>query len=191
LHQDPIESGKYAVQEGRQLVRTRPRRSTAMRRSLLVLLLTTVVLGLTAASAAAQTLDITFHTALTKPQQSTCEAVFCAPVSVPGYGEGTLTFTDESFEQISRSCAEYTGTARIEFVDADIAPIVMAESGLVCFPGNSLNAPGGFHSFGNPFHQTGTFVVEEGPAELLELTGTSDISFAGAALQGVYTIELE
>jgi hypothetical protein len=161
-----------------------------MRRSLLVLLLTTVVLGLTAASAAAQTLDITFHTALTKPQ-STCEATFCAPVSVPGYGEGTLTFTDESFEPISRSCAEYTGTARIEFVDADIEPIVMAESGLVCFPGNSLNAPGGFHSYGNPFHQTGTFVVEDGPAELVGLTGTSDISFAGAALHGVYTIELE
>jgi hypothetical protein len=161
-----------------------------MRRSLLVLLLTTVVLGLTAASAAAQTIDITFRTALTKPQ-STCEATFCAPVSVPGYGEGTLTFTDESFEPISRSCAEYTGTARIEFVDADIEPIVMAESGLVCFPGNSLNAPGGFHSYGNPFHQTGTFVVEEGPAELVGLTGTSDISFAGAALHGVYTIELE
>jgi hypothetical protein len=33
-------------------------------------------------------------------------------------------------------------------------------------------------------------VVEEGPAELVGLTGTSDISFAGAALQGVYTIEL-
>jgi hypothetical protein len=160
-----------------------------MRRSLLVLLLTTVVLGLTAASAAAQTLEITFRTALTKPQ-STCDAIFCAPVSVPGYGEGTLTFTDESFEPISRSCAEYSGTARIEFADGDIDPIVMAESGLVCFPGNSLNAPGGLQSYGNPFHQTGTFVVEEGPAELVGLTGTSDISFAGAALQGVYTIEL-
>jgi hypothetical protein len=110
---------------------------------------------------------------------------------VPGYGEGTLTFTDETFEVISRSCAEYTGTARIDFVDADIDPIVMSESGLVCFPGNSFNAPGGFHSFGNPFHQTGTFMVEDGPAELIERPGTSDVSLAGAGLRGVYTIELE
>ena len=163
-----------------------------MRRSLLILLATTVVLGSTAASAAAQTLDIPFRAALTKPAGPTCgEAVFCAPVSVPGYGEGTLTFTDETFDVISRSCAEYTGTARIDFVDADIDPIVISESGLVCFPGNSFNAPGGFHSFGNPFHQTGTFMVEDGPAELIERPGTSDVSLAGAGLRGVYTIELE
>jgi hypothetical protein len=163
-----------------------------MRRCLLALLAATVVLGSIAASASAQTLDITFRAALTKPAGPICgEAVFCAPVSVPGYGEGTLSFTDDTFEQISRSCAEYTGTAVIEFVDADIAPIVMAESGSVCFPGNSFNAPGGFHSFGNPFHQTGTFVVEDGPAELIELTGTSDVRLAGAGLRGVYTIELE
>jgi hypothetical protein len=162
-----------------------------MRRSLLVLLATTVVLGSTAASAAAQTLDITFRAALTKPGPGCGEAVFCAPVSVPGYGEGTFTFTDESFEQISRSCAEYTGTARIDFVDADIDPLVMSESGLVCFPGNSFNAPGGFHSFGNPFHQTGTFMVEDGPTELNGLTGTSDVSLAGAGLRGIYTIELQ
>jgi hypothetical protein len=162
-----------------------------MRRSLLILLATTVVLGSTAASAGAQTLDITLRAALTKPGPTCGEAVFCAPVSVPGYGEGTFTFTDESFEQISRSCAEYTGTARIDFVDADIDPLVMSESGLVCFPGNSFNAPGGFHSFGNPFHQTGTFVVEGGPADLIELTGRSDVRVAGADLRGVYTIELE
>ena len=67
----------------------------------------------------------------------------------------------------------------------------MSESSLVCFPGNSFNAPGWFHSFGNPFHQTGTFVVEEGPAELVGLTGTSDVRLAGAGLRGMYTIELE
>ena len=162
-----------------------------MRRCLLALLATTAVLGSTAASASAQTLDIPLRAALTKPHPICGEVTFCAPVSVPGYGEGTLTFMDESFEPISRSCAEYTGTAVIEFVDADIAPIVMAESGLVCFPGNSFNAPGGFHSFGNPFHQTGTFVVEDGPAELIGLMGTSDVRLAGAGLRGVYTIELE
>ena len=163
-----------------------------MRRSLLVLLATTVVLGSTAASAAAQTLDIPFRAALTKPAGPICgEAIFCAPVSVPGYGEGTLAFTDETFEQISRSCAEVTGTTRIDFVDADIDPIVMSESGLVCFPGNSFNAPGAFHSYGNPFHQTSTVLVEDGPAELIGLTGTSDVSLAGAGLRGVYTIELE
>jgi hypothetical protein len=160
-----------------------------MPRCLLVLLATAVVLSSTAASASAQTLDITLHAALTKPH-STCEGVFCASVSVPGYGEGTFTFTDESFEPVSRSCAEYTGTARIEFEDADLDPIVMAETGLVCFPGTSFNAPGGLRSFGNPFLQTGTFVIEEGPPELIGLTGTSDVRFAGAALRGVYSIDL-
>jgi len=158
-----------------------------MRRSLLVLLAVTAVLSSTAASASAQTLDITFHAALTKPH-TTCETVFCAPVSVPGYGEGTLTFTDESFELISDSCAEYTATVRIDFVDADTDPLVMAESGVVCFPGNSFNAPGALQSFGNPFRQTGTFVVVDGPAELIGLTGTSEASLAGAGLRGVYTI---
>jgi hypothetical protein len=67
----------------------------------------------------------------------------------------------------------------------------MSESSLVCFPGNSFNAPGGFHSFGNPFHQTGTFVVEEGPAERVGLTGTSDVSFAGAACRACTPSSLE
>jgi hypothetical protein len=162
----------------------------AMRRFLAVLVAATAVFGATAAPASAQTLDIRFRTALTKPH-GTCEAVFCAPVTVPGYGEGTLTFTDTSFEPISRSCAEYTGIAEIEFVDPTIETIVMSESGVVCFPGNSFNAPGGAHAYGNPFHQTGTFVIDSGPAELGGLSGTSDVSFAGAALRGVYSIDLE
>ena len=58
-------------------------------------------------------------------------------------------------------------------------------------PGDSFNAPGGAHAYGNPFHQTGTFVIDSGPAELEGLSGTSDVSFAGAALRGVYSIDLE
>jgi TRAP-type C4-dicarboxylate transport system substrate-binding protein len=58
-----------------------------VRRSLAVLIAATAVLGATAAPAAAQTLDIRFQAVTTKPH-STCEATFCAPVSVPGYGEG-------------------------------------------------------------------------------------------------------
>ena len=161
-----------------------------MRRSLAVLVAATAVLGATAAPAAAQTLDIRFQTALTKPH-GTCEAIYCAPVTVPGYGDGTLTFTDTSFEPISRSCAEYSGITQIDFADPTIEPIVMSESGVVCFPGNSLNAPGGVHAYGNPFHQTGTFVIESGPAELVGLSGTTEVAFAGAALRGVYSIELE
>lgn len=163
-----------------------------MRRFLAVLVAATAVFGATAAPAAAQTLDIRFQTALTKPH-GTCDLIFilCAPVTVPGYGEGTLTFENTTFEPISRSCAEYASITEIEFVDPTIETIVMSESGVVCFPGNSLNAPGGARSFGNPFHQTGTFVIESGPAELVGLSGTSDVSFAGAALRGVYSIELE
>ena len=163
-----------------------------MRRSLAVLVAATAVLCATAAPAAAQTLDIRFRAALTKPH-SPCDAslIFCAPVTVPGYGEGTITFTNTTFEPISRSCAEYGSITEIEFVDPTVETIVMAESGVVCFPGNSFNAPGGLHSYGNPFHQTGTFVIEDGPAELIGLTGTSESSIAGAALKGVYTIELE
>ena len=158
-----------------------------MRRSLLVLLAATVVLGVSAAPAAAQTLEIKFRTALTKPH-STCEAIFCSPVSVPGYGAGTLTFTDTSFEPFSRSCADYTGISQIDFADPSVPTLVMDESGVVCFPGNSFNAPGAMRSYGNPFRQTGTFVVTEGPAELVGLTGTTDVRLAGAALRGVYVI---
>jgi hypothetical protein len=162
----------------------------AVRRFLAALLAASAVLGATAVPGAAQTVDIQFQTAITK-SHGTCEAIYCAPVTVPGYGEGTLTFTDTGFEPISRSCAEYSGITQIEFVDPTIETIVMTESGVVCFPGNSLNAPGGVHSYGNPFHQTGTFVIESGPAELVGLSGTTDVSFAGAALHGVYSIELE
>jgi hypothetical protein len=160
-----------------------------MRRALFALVAAVAVLVWSAAPAAAQTLDIRFRTALPKPK-ATCEAVFCAPVTVPGYGAGTLTFTDESFEIISRSCAEYTGTARIDFADGTTEPIVMAEAGLVCFPGNSANAPGAMRSYGNPFEQTGNFVVLSGPDELVGLTGTSSVRFAGASLRGVYSLEL-
>jgi hypothetical protein len=161
-----------------------------MRRPLSTLVVALALLAWSAAPAAAQTLDISFRTALTKPK-STCEAIFCAPVTVPGYGAGTLTFTDESFEVISRSCAEYTGTARVEFADPAVEPIVMAESGTVCFPGNSFNAPGAARSYGNPFQQTGTFEVVSGAPALVGLTGTSSVRFAGAALRGVYSIDLE
>jgi hypothetical protein len=161
-----------------------------MRRALLTLVAAVAVLAWSAAPAAAQTLDISFRTALIRPT-ATCEVVFCAPVTVPGYGAGTLTFTDDSFEFVSRSCAEYTGTARVDFVDGTTEPLVMAESGLVCFPGNSANTPGSSRSYGNPFRQTGTFTVESGPAELVGLTGTSDVRFAGADLRGVYSIDLQ
>jgi hypothetical protein len=161
-----------------------------MRRALSILAVTAAVLAWSAAPAAAQTLDIGFRTALTKPH-STCEAFFCAPVTVSGFGAGTLTFTNTSFELVSRSCAEYTGTTTVEFADLSLEPLVMAESGTVCFPGNSFNAPGGLRSYGNPFSQTGTFVVESGPASLVGLTGTSTVRFAGAALRGVYSIDLE
>jgi hypothetical protein len=159
-----------------------------MRRAVSILAATAALLAWSAAPAAAQTLDISFRTELTKPH-STCDATFCAPVTVPGFGAGTLTFTGDAFNVISRSCAEYTGIATVEFEDASLEPLVMAESGTVCFPGNSFNAPGGLRSYGNPFTQTGTFVVESGPASLVGLTGTSDVRFAGAALWGVYSIE--
>jgi hypothetical protein len=134
-----------------------------MRRALSTLAVTAAVLAWSAAPAAAQTLEISFRTALTKPH-STCDAdaTFCAPVTVPGFGAGTLTFMGDAFNVISRSCAEYTGIATVEFEDSSLEPLVMAESGTVCFPGNSFNAPRGLRSYGNPFTQTGTFVVESG-----------------------------
>ena len=160
-----------------------------MRRALFTLVAAVAVLAWSAAPAAAQTLDIRFSTALPKPK-ATCEANFCAPVTVPGYGAGTLTFAIDTFEVISRSCADYTGTATIDFADGTTEPIVMAESGLVCFPGNSFNAPGGLRSYGNPLEQTGTFEVTAGPDELVGLTGTSSVRFAGASLRGAYSMEL-
>jgi hypothetical protein len=159
-----------------------------MRRSLAALLTASAVLGATAGPAAAQTLDIPFRTAITKPH-GTCEAIYCAPVTVPGYGEGTLTFNVTSFEPISPSCFEDIGITQIEFTDPTIETIVMSESGVVCFPGSSFLRSE--RSYGNPFHQTGTFVIESGPAELVGLSGTFDVALAGAALHGVYSIELE
>jgi hypothetical protein len=165
-----------------------------MRRFLAVLVAATAVLCATAAPAAAQTLDIRFQTALTKPH-GTCKGeailVLCGPVTVPGYGEGTLTLTVTSFEPISDSCGEYGATVEIEFVDSSIETIVMSESGVVCFPGNSINARHGGHSFGNPFQQTGTFVIVSGPVELVGRPGTSELASAGAAVKGVYTIDVE
>ena len=76
-------------------------------------------------------------------------------------------------------------------MDPTIETIVMSESrrGL---PRRLLQrARRGAHAYGNPFHQTGTFVIDSGPAELEGLSGTSDVSFAGAALRGVYSIDLE
>jgi hypothetical protein len=151
-----------------------------MPRFLAALLAATAVFGVTAVPAAAQSLDIPFRTAITNPH-GTCDAIYCAPVTVPGYGEGTLTFNVTNFEPISRSCFEDIGITQIEFLDPAIETIVMSETGMACFPGNSFNAPGGEHSYGNPFHQTGTFVIE---------SGTLDVRFAGAALRGVYSIEL-
>jgi hypothetical protein len=161
-----------------------------VRRTLSTLLVAAAVLAWSAAPAAAQTLNISFRSALIKPN-STCEGLFCSPVTVPGYGDGTLTFTDDSFEPISRSCIEYTSTVRIEFVDPAVESIVMSESGVACFPGNSFNAPGGARSYGNPFHQTGTFEVTSGPAELVGLTGTSRVRVAGADVRGTYSTDPE
>ena len=77
----------------------------------------------------------------------------------------------------------------IEFTDPNIETIGMSASGEVCFPGNSLNAPGGEHSYGNPLHDTGDLETLSGPQELVGQKGTYDVRFAGAALRGVYSFE--
>ena len=56
-------------------------------------------------------------------------------------------------------------------------------------PGDSLNAPGGEHSYGNPLHDTGDLEILSGPQELVGQKGTYDVRFAGAALRGVYSFE--
>ncbi len=66
--------------------------------------------------------------------------------------------------------------------------LTLEQAGVVTFPGNSTNAPGSAHSFGNPFRYAASWEVTGGTGRFAGAhgTGTSTLRGSGAVLQATF-----
>jgi hypothetical protein len=123
------------------------------------------------------------------------ELLLCGTGTVVGFGEATSRTELVSFENFDpeTSCADIELRRTITLEDG--STLILLESGVICWPGNSTNAPGAMKSFGNPFQFEGTFTIVGGTGvfEGATGTGTSEIRTAGDAghstLSGTITLD--
>jgi len=170
--------------------------STSQSRSIAhrLLVLVAGVLGLCLAfsgTASAQAgFQATVHGATPKPTPCANGDFFCGSAST-NYGAATWGFNLVNAVQTSHDCGIYEATVTFVLGDASSSTLVLDENGAIYAPpGNSLNAPGGFKSFGNPFYFTGGWTVESATGQFGSIAvgtaGTDAIHAAGAAFSGTY-----
>lgn len=113
-----------------------------------------------------------------------------------GLGKACEQFTFESFDGIdANGCTMVTGTDTFTLDDAQRSSFTEREHDTACHPGNSQQAPGQTHSYGNPGGDTGTwtFLPSTGTgvfASACAGTGTLSLQFGGASGIPVYTGQL-
>ena len=158
-----------------------------MRRPLAVALLTVALCASSAAPAAARSFSASFDDRVRKQDTPTCDAVFCLARGTTSLGPATLAIDVTAFEPTGRSTAEVATVA--VFTLADGSTLTLEQAGVVTFPGNSTNAPGAAHSFGNPFRYAAAWEVAGGTGRFAGAhgTGTSTLRGSGAVLQATFS----
>jgi hypothetical protein len=111
-----------------------------------------------------------------------------APSNEPCVAAGdTLTCPGQGnagrFGQLTSSAVYTDGSAfvtrTLTFRDGSTLTL-LEEYGETMFPGNSQNAPGAMKSFGNPFSETGTWVIIGGTGSQAETSGSGTVTAMGA-----------
>jgi hypothetical protein len=131
----------------------------------------------------------TFGRAASKP----CSHFLCGEGIVQGFGRATSTLDVTSFEPTETNCDNIT-FHRVITLEEDGSTLDLTEEGVVCFPGNSSDAPGAQKSFGNPGTFEGTYTIEGGSGVFAgaQGTGTSRLKAAGdsghSTLSGTITL---
>jgi hypothetical protein len=83
-------------------------------------------------------------------------------------------------EPLPEACNGYIAgayTALVTFTLQDGSTLTLEETGYVCGPGNSLIAPGGVMSYGNPVDGTGTWGVLDATGRFAGLSGSGVDTF--------------
>jgi hypothetical protein len=156
-------------------------------------LLATALLALCAVStAAAQTvsLEASFHERFGRAVAHPCSppAFLCGSGAVEGFGPATSTFEILSFTNLDPETACADTIIRYTITLSSGGTLVLTETGVVCFPGNSTFAPGASKSFGNPFRLTATWTVTGGTGVFAGASGSGSAETRGAGEAGHATL---
>ena len=123
-----------------------------------------------------------------------CSHFLCGIGTVQGFGDATDTWDPTSLEPIEgTNCALYSAERSITLA-SDGSTLSLTEEGTVCFPGQSAEAVGAQHSFGNPFDASATYDVDRGTGVFRgsKGSGTDHLTTAGDAghsqLSGTLTL---
>jgi hypothetical protein len=112
------------------------------------------------------------------------EFLLCGTGTVAGFGEATSVTELVSIGDIDpeTNCADVVWRRTITLEDG--STLTLIESGVVCFPGESVNSSSAGHSFGNPFRFEGTFTIVGGTGIFAGATGTGTSRIRTAGDQG-------
>ena len=160
----------------------------------LIVAVVAAALALPVVASAQQTISGTFKDQLLRPA-GPCSptAIFCITGTFDN-APATVTFTLTSFSPTSRSCADVTGITEITLADAQQSVLTLADTGQVCFPGNSMVGQGiQARSYGNPFQQAGSLSLISGTGRYASATsasGSDSFFSAGAAFSATVTVTL-
>jgi hypothetical protein len=161
-----------------------------------LILLPALVVGLSlavAGGASAQTgfqATVSGPTPKPRPCPGASEPALCGSATT-NYGDATWLLDNASFTPYSKTCDNYEATATFALGDGS-SLLTLDETGLICSPpGNSLSAPGGLKSYGNPFYFSGSWTVQSATGDFGSIPigsgGTDTIHTAGASVSGAYT----
>lgn len=138
--------------------------------------------------------EVDDHT--TKATGCPADGVVCGEATIAGYGTGEYVYVLTSVTPLPGACdGSFAGgyTAIVTFTLADSSELTLDEAGHVCGPGESLIAPGGLASYGNPVEGVGAWDVAEATGRFAGLTGRGTDRFrsAGARIVATYVGTLE
>jgi hypothetical protein len=138
--------------------------------------------------------EVDDHT--TKAAGCPAGAVVCGEATIAGYGTGEYLYVLTSVTPLPGACdGSFAGgyAAIVTFTLADGSELTLDEAGHVCGPGESLIAPGGLVSYGNPVEGVGAWDVAEATGRFAGLTGSGTNTFrsAGARIVATYVGKLE
>jgi len=97
------------------------------------------------------------------------------------HGPATYSATVTSLGPLSGSCQSVTAVVSIR-LKSGTGSLSLSANGTICYPGNSHNAPGSQHSFGNPLRVHATYTVLSGTGVFAGAngSGTATVKAAGA-----------
>jgi hypothetical protein len=117
-------------------------------------------------------------------------AFICGEAILNDFGPAIFSYFLTSVTPVPEGCGGYVVgmyTATTIFTLPDGSRLTLDESGSVCGPGNSLTAPGGRYSYGNPVDGNGVWDVETATGRFAGLTGSGTDTFRSAGAHVVAT----